>query len=812
MRNARLLRAELDLWKLAWQQIETFLDRIEGAQNQDRAAANKVAALLRVAQVIEHQRAARYDVKYLCDPFIDRQTTQWDRDYRKWRIPGTDELELAVGSLATNDDDGALESVVLFPPADLFEVSVEPSDPRAAEAVDGMVTVRLPSYPASGNQTIFGTPIDYTVPGALIAPPPALDIEEEDDTTSLFSRDARKQAATDVDRTQDRVRSWSDLCRTRRGVRAGAAESEVKGCGGSTPAAPQLWQASFDAQARAIVAATRANTLYPNATGILGTVASAARNAITIGSADAAALTAAKEVLAKEGTQSETLLPAIETAESALGGQPNLFRDVAAAADALGAAVQSPPMGWPVASATQTLRNQRATTLIQALDRLAPILAPLPLFLLPPEDGAMAEELDRAVKSRIGYPDGSLRTLRALETTFLATWPTRLFWLRQRYDLVLRPIVTRVRAPFIAGLRALLRGGPTGLPVQGLDLRTQAPVGGETLSLEQPASMGPALDVIEVGHVGMLMQDRPTAAIILGLASSGGRIELNTLPLSVSVAPTSDAPGSPGLVPGGQEILTYVPGSGFTDGELRAGEANAGPAWDGLMRQTLSLWSRLALVFGRSRIDGEIAPTHLPDPSSAPLQTLALYGEVPAQASTIVISALPSGFWNRVAPDDPVPLLGRPGETLLLRGRGEPDAEGAAGQMRQSVVEVDSVFRTTGSMLRQMDTSSAALLSAVPAEGAASACPALVCGPEEDVVVLLLKRSWQRKKLVSDVTLRRDFLGFDLPSLATERLLPEGVLDRLLDAGERISDGGVERGEEFAAALETLAGWTRYAR
>ena len=49
--------------------------------------------------------------------------------------------------------------------------------------------------------------------------------------------------------------------------------------------------------------------------------------------------------------------------------------------------------------------------------------------------------------------------------------------------------------------------------------------------------------------------------------------------------------------------------------------------------------------------------------------------------------------------------------------------------------------------------------------------------------MMLLKRSWQRKKLVGEVTLRRDFLGFDLPSLATERQLPGGVLDRVLDPG-----------------------------
>src|SRR5260221_8928598 len=252
MRNARTLRAELDLWKLAWQQVETFLDRIEGAQDQDRSSARKVQALLIVARLIEHQRAARFDVKFLCDPFVDGKPTEWSLDYRKWRMPGTDELELAAGNLQT-DDSEALESVGLLPAVDLFSVSVEPTDRRAAEAVNGMVLVRLPSYPASGNQTIVGPAIDFSVASAVIgASAFGYDITEQGDTSSLFSRDRRKQAATDIDHTEERVRRWSELCRSRRAARNAAQDSEVLGCG-SGSAGPQLWQASLDALARSVI-------------------------------------------------------------------------------------------------------------------------------------------------------------------------------------------------------------------------------------------------------------------------------------------------------------------------------------------------------------------------------------------------------------------------------------------------------------------------------------------------------------------------------------------------------------------------------
>ena len=814
MRNARTLRTELDLWKLAWQQVETFLDRIEGAQDQDRSGARKVQGLLIVARVIEHQRAARLDVKFLCDPFIDRLTTEWSLDYRKWRMPGSDELELAVGNLET-DDSEALESVALLPPVDLFHVSVEPTDRRAAEAVDGMVLVRLPSYPGIGSQTIVGSALDFSNPSTLIGTSVLSgDITEQGDTSSLFSRDRRKQAASDIDHTESRVRRWSDLCRGRRTARNAAQDSEVLGCG-SASTGSQLWQASLDALARSVIGGVLFNQPQldlESAADKLARIETAARDAATTGQADAADLVAANAILAEEGTQQENLLSAIASATTALGGQPQRFLAVADSAAALAAVVQSPPLGFPVSAATTALRTQRAAALTQALDAVAQALVSSTLFLLPPEDGILAAELDDVVAGRIRYPDGTLRLLRALEAGFVISWPGRLAWLRERYQLILQPLLARFRQPFVAGLRALLLGGPTGLPIQGLTLRIQAPIGGETLSLDQPVSMLPTLEAIEVGHVGILAQDRQTAAVLLGVTGSAGRIELNTLPLRLSIAAATEAPGSPGVATGGQPVLGFVPGSGFSASELRGGEASEGPAADGILQQTLSLWSRLALVFGRSRIDQEIAPASVPDPSTAALHTLVLFGEAPPQCTTIAIAAASDAFWDRLTGGAPEPRVARGGEILLLRGRGETDADGSTGPMRQSVVEVDSVFRTTGSMLRQMDSTGVALLSTAPAGGDQSACPALLCGNEDDVIVVILKRTWQRKKLIGEITLRRDFRGFDAASLATERMLPAAVLDRVLDPGEQVSDLGIVRDEEFAAALETMAGWTRYAR
>jgi len=87
----------------------------------------------------------------------------------------------------------------------------------------------------------------------------------------------------------------------------------------------------------------------------------------------------------------------------------------------------------------------------------------------------------------------------------------------------------------------------------------------------------------------------------------------------------------------------------------------------------------------------------------------------------------------------------------------------------------------------------------------------LPCRPEEDIAMLVLRRTWLTDRtLVEDICLRRDFAGFDAPSLATETLLPTRLVGSI--TGTTPNDGGYDRSGEYAAAQQQLAAWTRYAR
>ena len=155
----------------------------------------------------------------------------------------------------------------------------------------------------------------------------------------------------------------------------------------------------------------------------------------------------------------------------------------------------------------------------------------------------------------------------------------------------------------------------------------------------------------------------------------------------------------------------------------------------------------------------------------------------------------------------------RPGELLLLRGRVAGDGD-APGPLVQAPVEVDDVVAVSGRALARMDTSRAAVLATDPAalpEPGDAASPPVLCGPDEQLTLVLLRRSWAREALLGDVRLVRTFRGFDAPSLAARRLLPLDLVTRVLRAAPP-DEPGVGRGPELAAALDVLDSWTRYAR
>jgi hypothetical protein len=781
---------------LVWQQIETFLDRIDGARDQDDPHRRKLEALLKVANVVERRRAFDFGEVALSDAVVDALPAQyfdpteteqsktkatsalegggWSRDLRRWRLPGIDEVELAVGLLATTevdlDDDEpeppvALEKVRLPVRRQLFQ--------RRADT--GLEMVQLPSYPGS----LDGSAMPYDIEA---------DPDDDGDRSSLFSRRRRYKATMgQFEEDEEPVTSWSDLCACRR---SGATADTVLYSGLGGLPAPASGGLAGEAQALLTLLAIG----YPASivAARLEQLSAAARTAATSGQVDAQVFRDAADVVDKEGAAQENLGAELRTAADYFGGNPIALENLAAAADALRA-------------------DTGSTAARHALKTAATAAAPpavLPAVLLQSvETGLLSTDLNDAAGARVAYPDGTLRILRTLEAAFATSWGAWLRWLVLRDRMVLEPVMRRFRLPFVDSVRALAHGGPTGLACEGLEIGQDVSVGADTVITAQPASLKSTLDDLAPGQVGVVGGGRPTALVLLGLGRMGDKLTLGVSPVRVSTA--SDGPGAPGVLAADEAILSTAPN--LSTGELRRGEADDGPAADGLVHETVALWSRLRLVFGSKVIDNEAGGAGLvPEPASTPLESSTLFGKVPSFATVVVITGLSDAYWDRTEVE-PQPRVARPGEILLVRGWAEPEWD-QPGATVQAAVEVDRVFRTTGSMLARMKLDAAARLSTAPLDLDEDGVPCLPCGPEEDVMIMILQRSWMRRTLVSSITLRRDFVGFDSPCLATDRLLPVDVLARVLKKPASEVEGvpGVDRQQEFRAARDILTSWLRF--
>ncbi|MEM0947924.1 MAG: hypothetical protein AAGK37_10990 [Pseudomonadota bacterium] len=830
MRAARQLVAEIDLWKQVWQQVETFVDRIDGARDADDTAARRCLALLKAATVVERERGVRVTDNVLGDPVIDEAprpalSDGWKPDHRIWRLPGNDELELAVANLAPEEFFPLVfpdpEPVDLLPPRSYFSYTVLASDPRYDEINDGLITVRVPSYPGRGDATIAGLSrpaIGSTLGGDTLLP----GIEEDGGIVSLFPPDNRGKAATDVDQSQDWVLTWTALAGARRSNLQGAPAGDVKIFSPLIQALP--W--SQARVARAFSLADEARDWLPPGTapGLSGEadeIANSAKSAAHAVTENATLLRDAKDILEDTGTTDPDLSSLIATAADMQGGNPTLFEAIETAARALAAAIAESSSG-PLGSPPNSARTDAADTLTEAVSALlAATLSASDLYTQAVEEGPIGAELDGAVASRIGYPDGSLRMLRALEIAFVRFWPSRMRWMTWRHRLALKALFDAFRAPFLKGLGALLGGGDTGFPVSGLTISTAAATRSDKLRLDHPASLASALRGIEAGHVVLTTEGRAAAAVVLGLSSERGRLTFDIAPLRVSITadPGGGAADTRGQIQGGQDIATFVPGSGLTLDALRLGAHPSAPRADGPIETAVILYGQLALLFGWRSVETGLgkglfpsyAARSLPDPSEDPLEDLPLYGVVPVGTASLVIRGAPETFWDRTEPSDPEPRMARPGERLLMRGRSPVSDSGGQGTLRQSVIEVDQVYPTTAKAFHRMDAASVALLSTAPLPSEDIDTCLADCEPEEHLIVIVLAQNGQRVDYVSDCTLRRDFQGFDLPSLATGVLLPENVVSSVTGEAQGGPEG-VDRSEEFAAAMTLFADWTRFAR
>lgn len=815
MRYARRLRHQLDEWQQVWRQVEAMVDRLETARQEDDVPRAKTESLLVAAGVVERRRlAAGAGSVPLSDPVVHRlPTTGWDPDtgeavvvdawdpvVRLGRLPGTDELELAVADLETvafplplAEVSGplVLDQVRLFPSRATFEVEL-----------DGVrQMLRVPSYPGGENP--------LQAPGSVVL----------EDVPSLFPLEDRHAATTYVGDGEAEpppfVGTWTALALARRVRLPGEPDPPPYTTDAAGAGSAPLTSTLLD-RAQALVADVLLGfpAQLPGAHSSVATeLASAARGAAGAPDTDAEDLRASADLLESEGVDApdEGLVEALETAADTLSASPEALLAVADAADALAAALVGAPLGLPAPGPVVADRGAQAAALGAALAALPSPGSLSGLLALPVELGALGREIDAVVAGRLAYPDGSLRILRTLELTFARWWPGLLRWmrLRSRPGGALDRTLEAFLQPFVDGLAAMVEGTDGGFGVDGLELAVPVTHGASLLPVDAPASLVPVLTrAVEAGQVAGLPGARPAAALVLGLGRDGDRLTVLTAPLRVSLASPEDAAGAPGLVEAGTPLGGPAPPLSAPD--LRRGLASD-PGRDGPVEQAVALHGQLALLLGRTRLDARLGAVRVPDPAGPALHSIVWHGEVGPSTSAFVLLGAPEAWWDRTG-GTPVPTLVRPGELLLLRGDVPPDSdEGATGVPAvQTVLEVDRAVWVPGSALDRLDLGHAALLATDPAALQAVGGPALLCGPHDDLVLLTARRTWQAAPLTGPVTLRRDFAGFDLASLAVGTPLGDDLVEQV--TGTRPGGPDIDRELELAAATGLLDDWTRYTR
>lgn len=871
MRNGKRLRRELDIWRVAWQEVETLVDRLEQLRDEDDAPERRMLALLRVARVVEHEHvrahggSASSGEDYLGDPLIDElprtgstpgdATQAWLLAVRRVRLPGTDDAELAVANIeldvaSSSESDTDLdppemktsladmpEFVRVIPSREVFEIRVGQDDARYPLSSDGLFMLELPSYPSNSEGTVLEAPVQ------------AVEIAETDvtvqPTASLFCR-TRRYRATMRDHIAMRLGkdasevsysaplSWTELTSNRRAT-AGVLGEDYVGTLGEDP-----WTQALESDLQGLIDTLESGGspigyqvggLYP--TDFIARAEAKARAAHEALEQDTTDLEEAELTMAElgedvyEGSEIravDEVLSELSLARAWLAGQQGAFEAMEAAAAGAGELITTGSEHLPFGSASQSQRQAAADLLQLALDGLIAARSQRPDLLSQlPEEGALAPFLDEAFATRVAYPDGTLRLRRTLEWAFRLTWPPRLRWMTQRLRIGLWPLLARVRRPFVDGLRALLDGGETGLSVAGLELFAEdplalgedAPVGATALITNHPSSVIPGLP-LDVGEVAILEAERSSVAVITGVTESADRrLQLVSQPLRVSLQSTGEVPGTAGLVRSGT-LLGHHLERGLSDTELRTGEHEEGAHKDGLVEGALALWSQLSLVFGWQLVENELRGTSgltwssskVVAPSTRDLAELELHGTISPSGRSVALQAVDEDWWDRTT-SPPEQAVARKGELLLVRG------EDADGVEWQGVVEIEAAYRTTGAMVSRMEGSGIQRLSTdagdilVEGEEGATTHRCIPCGKDEDVVVLVFSQVWLDRELVGGITFRRDFEGFDAPSLGAGVLLPPRVIETL--TGELV-DTSRRRDAEFRFAARLLEDWTRYAR
>lgn len=793
MTTVHSLRHEFLRFRSAWQQIETFLDRIEEARDKDEEHATRTRALILAAAAIERERRLRdgsgldlplelaqkrpsggarrlqkhkkfaeeaprpvVRAGFGDDPLLSELTAPTDATPPPavGRLPGAYDLEIAVANIVPDTEGGELidmTRVVLPATLELYSRH----DDREGALVERVV----PRY---------DTPIAAPVRARVALP-----------ESTLFDVGRRLKAAQG--KANGEPARWTSL----RDLRSGYAEltSSVR--------------AHLDAMHVHPVA-------HANLADALDDLADAAGR----GAAD---LADAATALQGEDLGPDLSPETLADAGTRMAARKTLYAGVARA-----------------------LRDPRQPALDQKLAQLAALLDEDPeaaLYSRTGHGGAapLNAALDEEVAARIAYPDGTLRLLRAMEGALHGVWTMYTRWFEARTGRYLRPLLI---ARFLRGLalglwRAHLKL-PTGAALPGglpLDPSRPAVLGGTFLQFAAPAAGGSwKLGDVVAAQLAFVDGPRRTLAVLLGDVSTVGPRapdspaetlqRLQVTPLRISTSRSRGRGDVPGMIvadPTGPaaRLVTQLPSGAYPgDGDITRGTIDHRPQDDGLVHELVALWSRLCLVLGTAAVgdlvdDHALVPPGATPPATRPRElpsALPIAARIPLARGVgpherrlvIALDALRRALRaaGKQVADDAVPIVARPGELLLVRG---PDEHGA---ISQGVVEVVSVTRT-----------STENIDAAPANPLGNL---VCCDPPGDVLVIEVLDTPFPRPLVAGrdgdrtLVLHRDFRGFGAPSLATRVVLPHAMDDSDATAGEKPA---FYRGLELDAACKAIDSW-----
>ena len=646
----RRLRAERDLWQAVWKHVDTFLDRIESASDDDRTHVETMCALFPVFNVIEaaRQRSVGYRLGaalaaapggldaagHLVGTVNQGGLTSGER------IPGVEDCEFAVAGYHVNDD-GEIDD----PPGSFMSRSVTLA--RFRDEKHGEVTLRTPTYE-------FGD-LTGAAPFAGAAMVPIVIGDG-----GLFPRDARENA---MNGNAFAFTTWRALRDARAlAVRLNATDPPL-------PLSGRLTQ-------------LLAPGTFPPPRADLLAIGSTARGHAQQCVSDAATLQTARARLAETGA-SDALTGALSTAAQTMQGQA---ADFGWSADRLSSPIVD-TLGY---AGLVTVRNR----LIAAEGLPGPSGLPITLELL---DAAAATAMNEAVENRIGYPDGPLRQLRMLQWTLRFFWEHRKAWMAWRHNLVLARLHADYMRGFTESLARVLNGQTSGIP-----LPATSKIGRETLvgATEIPLAGIPDLSTLVAGQIVVAGGARPAAAPVVDVLFDGKKLppmRLKVPPLAVSVATGKDVPGMPGLLALATPLGTQY--RRLDDDELRRGADRTGPAGDALVQALVAHRSRLALVLGDA--GGGTGQRPAPPAVARPypgIHRFDLEGPVSPASNRLFLRTMPLRSASGTGEQLPV---ARPGEIVLLHGR---DQDGVAWQ---TAVEVDHAVVTTGGEARAEEAAGA---------------------------------------------------------------------------------------------------------